>query len=463
MSIYPDKKLNKIKESIEKIEDKIKQEKMYKLFEEGKDFDKELFGRIKARKNKKENENGEIRKSKKNKNKQNVPEETNKKDSKNDLNIKTETTQSNIKYLSFDKNKMVAIIQHFRDIKLTQTEKYFTKQVETKTQVKTENKEPCEDNRFIYYLKKLKLFLNYTNRDQTKRYILDKSKALRERCLRNEAENLGKKTYSFIKTDSKIEIKSISDDKESICTLQKIDSMQYYTICDYDRGEFEYAAYKFGEDLAQISKYLDMPMQSVILIYYTSHFHFKITDSLCEIVVVREWCEEDIETFAECYKKYGRKIDNYFLHSFKDFKNERDLNIFFYYYNNKIINQTWDKKDRGLFQNLLYIFNKDWEMYTENGVKIINYEQVEADKHVGNFETRALYLEKPEVKLNYETINKDISEIKSYYNNYYKKLSDDELLHDHEKYKYAMDKDLMNEIFVRYQKLERKKKRKKFE
>ena len=64
--------------------------------------------------------------------------------------------------------------------------------------------------------------------------------------------------------------------------------------------------------------------------------------------------------------------------------------------------------------------------------------------------------------IEYEVLDKTISDIKNYYNNYYKKLTYVELEHDIDKYKYeGKNIELRNSIIQKYCKLNRKIRKKK--
>ncbi|KAL6120879.1 hypothetical protein NUSPORA_02314 [Nucleospora cyclopteri] len=295
-------------------------------------------------------------------------------------------------------------------------------------------KNVAEDIRFLYYLKKLKIFNNYNNRALTVKYVLDKSKTLRDRCVRNLAECLGSKNYKAVKNEKGVEIESVNEaGKLSICSLQKTDRISYPQLGEYDKAEFEYAVYKFEDNLRLISKYLDFPIQRVILIFYACHFNFRITDTLCAIVSIREWCDEDRKTFEECYKRYGRKFDSYFNFTFRDLKTEIDLKIYFHYYNNKVISATWSEEERSVFMTLFEVFRKDWEMYLNEGILPVKM------KLLGH---------------------KSEQELKAYYNNYFKKLSEEELFEDLRKYGYSEEMKVIEQSREEYEKLGRRRKKK---
>ncbi|ORD94262.1 hypothetical protein ECANGB1_967 [Enterospora canceri] len=360
---------------------------------------------------------------------------------------KMEQQSESEKLLAIEKKKLAVIIKHFRSIDMLRGREAPKEDMSEKSTTRATGS-PYEDNRYVYYLKKLKLLANYSNRDITKKYVLDKSKALRDRCGRNEAGDLGQKTYRLAENSPErvvVEAAAIGKDETAKITqikLNKIREYEYFKIDDdYDRGEFEYAVYKFEDDLVKISNYLEMPIQQVILLYYTNHFTHRITDALCEIVAVREWCPEDKELFAACYRKHGRKIENYFNHTFQELKTEEDLRLYYFYYNNKIIGETWSFDERGVFQYLFDVFKKDWIMYTPEGIKIINSGCIND-------------------AISYRVLNKHTHDIKSYYNNYFKRLSDEEMRDDAIRYNANYDWLLLDKMAQRYALLDRKKKRK---
>lgn len=395
--------------------------------------------------------------------------ETNKKESgpSNKKELKEESSKKSVP-IGLDKDRLQSIVVHFKNLKLPKGENKYEPSVESDVQKDTEKRfkeaEPeqpqiprdaSEDNRYIYHLKKLKLTYDYMNKEVCKQYILERSKSLRDRCIKNQADDLGPRFYTTKeetndKNEKFVVIESSNGNKTTTCRLQKLPEMGYYEISDYDRGEFEYAVYKFGDDLYKMSRYLDLDIKKTILLYYVNHSKFRITDALCEIVAVREWCEEDKETFAKCYRKYGRKYENYFNYIFRDQKSEQDIEVYYFYYNNKIIGEKWSVFERGLFQSLFALFRKDWEMYVSQGIKIINFENDEEKRP--DTVTSAI--------INYDVLNKPISDIKSYYNNYYKKLSEQELENDYHRYAYRVEEWKQNEIMRRYQLLNRKMRKK---
>ena len=391
-------------------------------------------------------------------------------------------------YIRFDKNKTIAILNYFKNTFLTKNINFFDKNIKKISNSKEEIfksqvniKDIIEDNRYNYYFKKMRIFQTYPNKEILRKYICEKIKAMKERCQVNMAENLESKEYIVLNKDNneiqlKIETKS---GEITTCRLNRVKEINYHNIGDYDKGEFEYAVYKFDDDLVSISNDLDLSMSKTILIYYANHSQFKITDTLCEIVAIREWCEDDKLIFAECYKKYGRKLDNYFNYSFKDFKTELDLQIYYFYYNNKIIGEAWSPYERGLFQFLFQLFRKDWIMYTNEGIEILNSKQesitglvldaFKTNKVIANvFEDDTSIVDQVSIDdienktIEYEVLDKTISDIKNYYNNYYKKLTYVELEHDIDKYKYeGKNIELRNSIIQKYCKLNRKIRKKK--
>lgn len=480
MSKYQEKKFEKTKKDVTKMEKEIDKSKIYNTFLSKPDEPVDINDTTANEKEtKKKDSDVDLRKKEyRALRKKADKEETNKKkEDKEDSNKKKEdkdaTKQEEFivkseepsRKIVFDKAKVKSILEHFKNIELIKNKIVVKPNNENEVNTPFSKKDITDDSRYTYYLKKLKLFHNYLNKEALKKYVLDKSKALRDRCIKNEADGLGIKTYAVEEqslNDVKLTVKNVERGTTKTYNFKKVQNIEYFEIESYERADFEYAVYKFGDNLDRISKYLDMPIKKAILLFYVFHFQFKITDTLCEIVSVREWCEEDKKTFADCYNKYGRKLENYFNCPFKDLKNELDLKIYFYYYNNKVINETWTSEERGIFQHLFLLFRKDWEMYIANGLKIINFEDFgiedSMNAYVTNNKTRPAFATQ---RIFYKTLSKPVMDIKSYYNNYYKKLSEEELNSDYVKFTFRLDAALFEEIGRRYLHLDRKKRRNK--
>lgn len=233
------------------------------------------------------------------------------------------------------------------------------------------------DLRYLYFLKKV---CNLTKKDALD-YCRDQNRLLMERGTRNRAELLPKARYiSEIRQDSiiihtlpasKDRTNGLSEEGEmeedggtmKSVVLRGVSEIRDLQVPAYNRDEFGYLVYKYGDGLVNIAKGMEMGLKDVILIYYLE-YHSKsleITGSLLEKYVEEEWTITDRILFEESFMRYGTRFSKFIIN-----KSEDDLRIYYRYYLKNYIPMNWTEEERAMFSVLFSTYKKDWNSMHKN-------------------------------------------------------------------------------------------------
>lgn len=241
--------------------------------------------------------------------------------------------------------------------------------------------ETAHDPRYLHFIKKT---CNLGKPDALK-YMRDQQRFLNERCKKNKADMAEKRLCEYKEDADGLRIKQ--PDGSAIVVLRRVGRIEDVRQPEIDMGDYEYAVYKYKDDFKKVAEHTHLSLENTILAYYLNVHRFEhVSQVLVDEVVRRDWTsEKERKLFEKNYKKYGKKFWKYQM-----MRNEKDLGIYYRYFSRGNAPKEWSYKERALFALSFAEVKKNWEKIGEA---------------VGG---------------------KSIKELKSYYNEYFKKLSDEE-------------------------------------
>lgn len=186
--------------------------------------------------------------------------------------------------------------------------------------------------------------------------------------------------------------------------LRKVPEISNITLPSYEKEDFEYMVYKYGENLELISKSTGIDIKDVILIYYLRYHNvgIQIVGSLLDKYVDEEWCINDRILFEENFSKYGTKFNKFMMN-----KHEDELRIYYKYYLKNYLPVNWSEWERALFAHLIGVYKKDWSAMSLH----FQGEGIDNDGHDSN-------------------CMKNANDLRVYYSSYFKKLDEEERLRE---------------------------------
>ncbi|ELA42578.1 uncharacterized protein VICG_00330 [Vittaforma corneae ATCC 50505] len=184
--------------------------------------------------------------------------------------------------------------------------------------------------------------------------------------------------------------------------LRKVPEISSIVLPSYEKEDFEYMVYKYGENLELISKNTGIDIKDVILIYYLKYHNMsiQIVGSLLDKYVDEEWCINDRILFEENFSKYGTKFNKFMMN-----KHEDELKIYYKYYLKNYLPVNWSEWERALFAHLIGVYKKDWN-------------------------AMSLHFQRESINNNEYDNNclKNANDLRVYYSSYFKKLDEEERL-----------------------------------
>ncbi|KAI5152534.1 hypothetical protein ENBRE01_2901 [Enteropsectra breve] len=269
----------------------------------------------------------------------------------------------------------------------------------------------AEDHRYLMYLK----HVMGLGKKSAFRYMKEEQNALNYRNKKNKALVPPKKNTNIYEMDeNKFRITRIYSSKakdaeaalssglenrieysKDITILRRVSSISIPTARDFDMLKLQYAHYKFSKDFNKISAFINLNLEDTILAYYLNVPYLNYIDyPLIEYIVEKEWGIAEREVFIENYRRYGKKFNKYTgYNGFSGgygYREEAEMQIFYRWYCGIRPPAGWEKEERVLFADAILRHKKNWEKIAD--------------------------VLKP----------RTVEEVRAYYVEYYKKLTDEE-------------------------------------
>lgn len=191
-----------------------------------------------------------------------------------------------------------------------------------------ETPEELDDERYRYFLRRA-LPTVYKVPGMAARYVADQKSALLERARSNEAE------ISDVTSGPVNAPKNVVGEIPGICVDKWTEE---------DEEAFRSSVAKCGNDFKKMKERLpDVDTKVCVLKYYlmkNKTFSYikrrpgRMSDSEIKLIVEHEWTSHEINMFVQHFKMFGK---NWFKYQALISKNEKDLRIFFRYYTKFIV------------------------------------------------------------------------------------------------------------------------------
>lgn len=268
---------------------------------------------------------------------------------------------------------------------------------------KEEIPEELNDERYKYFLKRA-LPTIYRDPSLAVKYIIEQRSMLLERARINKAE-IPEVTDMPVEAPKKI-----------VYEISKITNPEW---SEEEEREFKSAVIKCGNDFRRLREYIpNIETGKCILKYYLmknktfsyiKHRPGRVSDSEIKLIVENEWSSHEVSVFMQHFKVFGK---NWFKYQTLISKTEKELRIFFRYYTKFIASSR--KK----------MFVKD--PLNSSGKGPISREEVLGKWTIDERQIFAIYF--PYYSKNWMSMatyfpSKTSTELRQYYNKYYKTLS----------------------------------------
>lgn len=236
---------------------------------------------------------------------------------------------------------------------------------------------------YLYFLKKV---CQVTRKDAL-RYTVSQQKRLSERSAINAATELPPSQYTHTRTVNELTIYTEdSTGKKEAVVLQRMFLINDIRSAKEKDVEFEYIIYKYNDSFAKISQASGLDRESAILEYYLNVPNvWNPSKGLLSLIAKRDWPDGDRILFEENFRRHGKKFWKYQMP-----RTESDIRMYALYYMQNMMIIGWSDEERGVFAKHFLQFKKSWAKYKE----------VLPDKN--------------------------INDVKRYYNEYFQKLNEEE-------------------------------------